>query len=60
MWSRAKRTGRGSRIDPGLWVPGAAETDDSRESMSEMSEGDSEEDVTERGYGSDRERVKRD
>lgn len=61
MWSRAKRTGKGKRLEQGAWIKVGEE---GSASESEMSEGESEsegevsrgmEEAVERGYGSDRE-----
>lgn len=63
MWNRAKRTERGEKIDPAVWVQGAV-------GVSTEPEVDDEEDkkrqevldreMTERGYGSDGEGEKED
>ena len=59
MWSRAKRTGKGGKLDAEVWA--RREVD----SGSEMSEVESEDEVkmgmyqaVERGYASDRDTVK--
>ena len=59
MWSRAKRTGKGGKLDAAVWA--RTEVD----SGSEMSEVESEDEVkmgmdeaVERGYGSDRDAIK--
>jgi sphingolipid 4-desaturase/C4-monooxygenase len=46
MWSRVKRTDKGSRIDPSVWVKGVEGGDIDEMTMRE---------VVERGYGSDNE-----
>ena len=63
MWSRAKRIGKGERLDQGVWVAVSGVDEETSMSESGVSEVNSDEDevregmehAVERAYGSDRE-----
>jgi hypothetical protein len=58
MWSRAKRTERGAKIDPLTWVPKSTTLLADKEAVSGGELEAEMEEAVERGYGSDSERVK--
>ena len=61
MFSRAKRTERGEKIDPTVWYPKSHVTADAVCSEADKLANDqADAEMTERGYGSDREENKRD
>lgn len=63
MFSRAKRNERGERIDPAVWQPTSKKGKEEgvvTESEPSVTEAEVDAEMTERGYGSDREECKED